>query len=149
MNTKLIKFQSNVIITLWWRLVNSIKLTRSGDRLGFILHLGTSRLSCISCFVWAAPDPFINLLNCFIMPKQNNNNIVYDSFNDVTWDFSGFFEVLADYYEGKPENMANDLIQAVKTLNLLVNDATFANEIQETSVNLIYVQDAIKAINNE
>jgi hypothetical protein len=34
------------------------------------------------------------------MPEQNvKSNIVYDSYNDVTWDFSGFFEKLAAMYK--------------------------------------------------
>lgn len=84
------------------------------------------------------------------MTKQNaQSNIVYDSFNDVTWDFSGFFETLADYYEGKPETMAEDLVQAVKTLMLIEKETIFNDAIKETSLNLLYLREAIKGIEYE
>ena len=79
------------------------------------------------------------------MQKQENN-IVYDSYNKVTWDFSGFFQVLEMYYEGKPENMAEDLVQAAKTM-LILKDSVLDEELKDSAVHLLYLRDALKEIN--
>lgn len=101
-----------------WCLVNCIKINRSGDQAGrkFVVWESIS-LFRTSFVVLSTPDPFINLLILLTMTKpQVKSNIVYDPANDRTWNMQGFFETLEMYYEGKPETMAEDLVQAVKTL---------------------------------
>lgn len=78
------------------------------------------------------------------MTKQAN--IVYDSYNDKTWNMSGFFQVLEMYYEGNPQNMAEDLVQAAKTM-LILTDSVIDDELKENAVHLLYLRDAVKEIN--
>lgn len=61
------KFQTNVITTLWWCLVNGIKINRSGDRSDIVAGRRLQFLALSSLTVCSTPDPFINLfkLNCY------------------------------------------------------------------------------------
>lgn len=77
--------------------------------------------------------------------QQVKSNIVYDPANDRTWNMQEFFETLELYYEGKPELMAEDLVNAIKTLLLGSNDI-ISDAVIETSLHLFYVRDAVMGI---
>lgn len=95
--------------------------------------------------VSATPDPFINLLKLIVMQKQSESNVVYDSANDKNWNMQGFFEALELYYEGKPELMAEDLVQTIKTLLLGSNDI-ISDAVIEASLHLFYIREAVQGI---
>ena len=143
-NSNQSKFYSNDLSTLWWCNGSIIKLIRSGVKALVVFKL--SFLFCASCFVLSASDPFINLFKLIVMTEQNvKSNIVYDSFSDKHWNMEGFFEVLETYYEGNPQLMAEDLVQAVKTM-LILKDSVLDDELKESAVHLLYLRDGIIGI---
>lgn len=144
-NSNHTKFYSNVLLTLWWCIGNDIKLIRSGVKALVVFKLRF--LFCASRFVLAAPDPFINHLKHFIMQKQNaQSGIVYDSFNDVTWDFSGFFELLADYYDGNLTEMTEQLIAVIETLMHMQDDSILEPMVKNSTLNLLTVRELLQGI---
>lgn len=131
-----------------WCLVECNKLIRSGVRSGFTLvDRKTNFLALSSLFVLSAPDSFINLFKTIVMTKQTEKSgIVYDSFNDVTWDFSGFFELLADYYNGNLNEMTEQLITAIETLNHMPDDAILSEMAKASTLNLLIVRECLQGI---
>ena len=123
------------------------KINRPGDWLGFrSANQELPFLSRISFVVFAALGSLLTYLNLFIMREQQvKSNIVYDPANDRTWNMQEFFETLELYYEGKPELMAEDLVNAIKTLLLGSNDI-ISDAVIETSLHLFYVRDAVMGI---
>jgi hypothetical protein len=128
------KFHLDVLLTLWWCNGNGIKTNKVG---GSVIEPRNS-ISCRVQVVLFVQPPTLLL--------KQNANIVYDSYNKTTWNFSGFFQVLEMYYQGKPELMAEDLVQAVKTM-LILKDTILDDELKEKALNLLYLRDAVKEIN--
>ncbi|HAN19606.1 MAG: hypothetical protein A2X13_14800 [Bacteroidetes bacterium GWC2_33_15] len=89
------------------------------------------------------------------MPKQTlkketpMSGVVYDSYNDKTWNFERFFEILADYFDGNPERMAEDIVEALHTF--VTNDLNDISKlaIQQNAANLFLLRRAIKGIELE
>jgi len=75
--------------------------------------------------------------------------IVYDSFNDVTWDFSGFFEKLADYHNGNINEMSEQLISAIETLMHMQDDSILEPMVKNSALNLLTVRELIQEISHE
>ena len=129
-----------------WCLVECNKLIRSVDGRGENPWSGNFN----SCFVMSfclsnLPTLLFTYLKQIVMLEQKDN-IVRDSYNNVTWDMSGFFQVLEMYYEGKPELMAEDLVQAAKVM-LILKDSVIDEELKDNAVHLLYLRDAVKEIN--
>lgn len=142
LNTK-IKFKLNYIL-LTWCLVGCNKLTRSAVRLGFrLVNRRLLFLMLSSLTVWTAADSFIHLNYLIMSNKSVKSNIVYDSFNDVTWDFSGFFEKLADYYNGNVQEMSEQLIDCIETLMHMQNDAILDPMVKNSALNLLTVREIL------
>ena len=81
------------------------------------------------------------------MTKQTvKSNIVYDSYNDVTWDFSGFFEKLADYYNGNVQEMSEQLIACIETLMYMQDDAILDPMVKNSALNLLTVREILIGI---
>ena len=74
------------------------------------------------------------------------SGIVYDSYNDKTWNFERFFEILADYYEGKPLTMAEDLVQAIRVFTTNDLEDIKKIEFQNTAANLFTLREAVLGI---
>lgn len=134
-------------ILLTWCLVECNKLIRS-----VVVRGASSRFDKLqSMFVMffcllKLPTLLLTYLSLYVMSEQKvKDNIVYDSFSDKHWNMEGFFEVLETYYEGNPQLMAEDLVQAVKTM-LLLKDSVIDDELKESAVHLLYLRDGIVGI---
>jgi hypothetical protein len=118
-----------------WCLVESNKLIRSVVRRSESSRSGNFFSCLVQVLLFGqAADSFINHLNLFVMTKQQAN-IVYDSYNDVTWDFSGFFEKLADYYNGNVQEMSEQLIACI--------------EVKNSALNLLTVRELLNGVQHE
>ena len=140
------KFRTNYNLPEWC-LVERNKLIRSVGRRDFGSRSG-NYFSCfvqVLFFVQAADSLLTN--KCIIMhKKQVKSNIVYDSFNDVTWDFSGFFEKLADYHNGNVQEMSEQLISAIETLMYMQDDAILDPMVKNSALNLFTVREILIGI---
>ncbi|MBI9052456.1 MAG: hypothetical protein JEY96_01480 [Bacteroidales bacterium] len=74
------------------------------------------------------------------------SNLVYDSFNDSIWEMDGFFEILYDYFEGNPQKIAEELLDAIDTLLMLTQDDVFALSATTYSLTLLRLRKAFLGI---
>lgn len=81
------------------------------------------------------------------MTKQNaQSNIVYDSYNDVTWNFEKFFELLADHYNGNVQEMSEQLISAIETLMHMQDDSILEPMVKNSALNLLTVRELLQGM---
>lgn len=150
MKNQIHKFKINYILQAWC-LVACNKINRPGVRLEFRLaNRELLFLSRISFVVLAAPGSLLTYLILFIMLKQQvKDNIVYDSYNDVTWNFEKFFELLADYYNGNVQEMSEQLISAIETLMYMQDDSVIEPMVKSSALNLLTVRELLQGIEHE
>ena len=138
-------FQNNYGRRMWC-LVECNKLIKpAGGRNLFAVRKLRSWLCQVCLFVQAAGPVLTYKL--YVMHKQTvKSNIVYDSYSDKTWNMEQFFELLADHYNGNLNELCEQLITAVETLNHMPDDAILSEMAKASTLNLLIVRECLIGI---
>lgn len=73
-------------------------------------------------------------------------NIVYDSFSEELWEMEGFFETLSGYFEGSPEQVAEDLIDVVHDMLSIEMNRMFMLPLQKSLLVLLNLRKAFQGM---